>query len=131
MRPEGLPIVGTEWVENPLEPDALRHCTVTKVYSVGEPWFVQVQYHQPREGRVMDGRDEPLADFLDRYVPRTLWETMQRPNRNHTGPQIAGAWHDVTCPEAEDCPSRSVHMLSAPLVNSGVLQRFLDRLGAA
>ena len=40
------------------------------------------------------------------------------------------AWHDVTCPEGEECRSRELHSLSDNLYNSGVLQRFLERLVA-
>lgn len=42
---------------------------------------------------------------------------------------VAEAWHDVTCPEAEECGDRAMHTMSSPLVNSGVLDRLLDRLG--
>jgi hypothetical protein len=38
------------------------------------------------------------------------------------------AFHDVTCPEGPECRDRELHALSAPLVSSGVLERFLERL---
>ena len=42
---------------------------------------------------------------------------------------VAEAWHDTVCPEAEDCPDRSLHAMSQTLVTTGVLERFLERLG--
>ena len=42
--------------------------------------------------------------------------------------QIALAWHDVTCPEAGGCQSRRQHAQASPVVNGGVLERFLERL---
>lgn len=39
------------------------------------------------------------------------------------------AWHDVTCPEAEDCRTRALHAASS-VVADAVLPRFLDRLRA-
>lgn len=41
---------------------------------------------------------------------------------------IAQAWHDVTCPEGEDCRDRVLHSASQALASSGVLQAFLERL---
>lgn len=42
--------------------------------------------------------------------------------------QIGLAWHDVVCPEAEDCRDRSLHAASMPLCYGGTMRRFLDRL---
>lgn len=39
------------------------------------------------------------------------------------------AWHDVTCPEGEDCPSRMVHATAGShVVNTGLLTRYHERL---
>lgn len=37
------------------------------------------------------------------------------------------AWHDVTCPEGEDCRNRELHTSSLLLVHSGVVARFVRR----
>jgi hypothetical protein len=42
---------------------------------------------------------------------------------------VALAWHDVTCPEGDDCGERPLHAAAAPLANTGTLARFLVRLG--
>lgn len=41
---------------------------------------------------------------------------------------IAYAWHDVTCAEGEDCRDRELHSASSPVVNSGVVAAFIERL---
>lgn len=41
---------------------------------------------------------------------------------------VALNWHDVVCPEAEQCPDRKLHAVSQTLYSSGLLERFLDRL---
>ncbi len=41
---------------------------------------------------------------------------------------IGLAWHDVTCPEGADCRDRGLHAMGQPVVTSGVVHRFLDRL---
>ena len=43
---------------------------------------------------------------------------------------IREAWHDVVCPEGPDCRDRGLHAASEPLVTSGIVHRFLDRLAA-
>ena len=43
---------------------------------------------------------------------------------------VAAAWHDVTCPEGQDCRTRHVHAMSATMVTTGLLGRFLARLRA-
>lgn len=125
-RPDNLPIVGSEWVIEPYDEALLRHVTVVQVSCPDGPWMVSWRIHGGRESGF-----EALEAFLDAAIPRSLWETLQRPARRFSGPQIAQAWHDVTCPQAKDCPDRTLHMLGAPMVTSGVLQRFLDELGAA
>lgn len=42
--------------------------------------------------------------------------------------EVGLAWHDVVCPEAGDCPDRSLHAASHPLHHSGLLDRFLRNL---
>lgn len=44
---------------------------------------------------------------------------------------VADLWHDLTCPEGGQCPARSVHALSSPMVNSGVLGTFIEQYRAA
>lgn len=44
--------------------------------------------------------------------------------------QIALAWHDVTCPEGPECRDRALHAHGAPLVHTGVLERFVELLRA-
>jgi hypothetical protein len=44
--------------------------------------------------------------------------------------QVALAWHDSTCPQAEDCHSRDLHAATDVLVGSGIVERFLSRLDA-
>lgn len=41
---------------------------------------------------------------------------------------IGLAWHDTVCPEADDCPDRTLHAASMPLCYGGTMRRFLDRL---
>lgn len=38
------------------------------------------------------------------------------------------AWHDVSCPEADECRDREQHAHAAPLANSGMLRRFVTLL---
>ena len=33
----------------------------------------------------------------------------------------AYGWHDATCPESRDCPSRDMHSASAPAVLAGIV----------
>lgn len=40
------------------------------------------------------------------------------------------AWHDATCPEGSDCASRDLHALSAPVVSTGILDRYHKYLAA-
>ena len=42
--------------------------------------------------------------------------------------EVALAWHDLTCPEAEECRSRHVHAISNTLANTGLLGQFFDRM---
>ena len=42
--------------------------------------------------------------------------------------EISGAWHDVTCPEGPECRDRAMHVRAQPLVNSGVVGRFVETL---
>ena len=42
--------------------------------------------------------------------------------------RVALAWHDATCPEAEECRSRDLHSQGLAMVTSGALDRFLSRL---
>jgi len=41
---------------------------------------------------------------------------------------VALAWHDVVCPEGEDCRDRDLHAMSEPVASSGVALRFAMRL---
>lgn len=53
-----------------------------------------------------------------------------------TAPTTAGsdplalAWHDETCPEGEQCRSRSLHAMSAAVVSSGILRNVVRRVTA-
>jgi hypothetical protein len=88
---------------------------------------------------------EPTDEAWSSYRHRDVWLTsaddllagplaptlaaLDRVREQPSGMQIALAWHDVTCPEAEDCRDRQLHALSSPVATLH-LPRFLDRLSA-
>lgn len=41
---------------------------------------------------------------------------------------IGLAWHDVTCPEGEDCRDRDLHAISSSVVQTGIAVAFARRL---
>lgn len=63
-------------------------------------------------------------------MPSTTTSTAPVTGPGAVAEPIAVAWHDVTCPEATGCRGRSLHALSAPLVTSGTLERFVNALAA-
>lgn len=83
----------------------------------GERWFVdQYAENETDSSRaIIERTNQALADLQSATM--------------HSRVEIEMAWHDVTCPEAEECRDRQLHSMGAPLVNSGVLIRFLERLG--
>lgn len=51
-------------------------------------------------------------------------ETMRGSTRRA---KIALAWHDITCPEGDECRDRPLHAASMPLTNGGLIERFIER----
>lgn len=66
---------------------------------------------------------------MTRYCCETGTRAWPDPCPRHDTPvQIALAWHDVACPEGFDCRDRVPHSMAQPLVTTGMLAAFLERL---
>lgn len=48
--------------------------------------------------------------------------------RTYPADEVALVWHDLTCPEADQCRSRALHAAGHPLITSGLLHKFAERL---
>lgn len=92
-------------------------------------WYVVTRY------TVRDGQparvEAQQKHRLDAKTCADLTRWRDAAERRHTGEEIALAWHDATCPESQDCPDRRTHSRRQVMVHSGVVHRFLERLGVA
>jgi hypothetical protein len=91
-------------------------------------WYVLTRYRiRSRE----DGPDVVEAEqkhALDEQTSSSLTRWRAVYERRHSDEEIALAWHDVTCPERQNCRDRHLHSRGHPLVTSGIVRGFLDRL---
>jgi hypothetical protein len=92
-------------------------------------------WRSAKQAREIEGRHlaEALAGLAGSAVPAVPPDTQRQSgdpiySEAPSDADIALAWHDVTCPEGQDCRDRLIHSLGASLVNSGVLHRFLEAL---